>query len=122
MIRPPSTSRLQAAARGRQAEARALDYLTQQGLQLVDRNYSCRWGEIDLIMRHKQTLVFIEVRHRSHNAYGDAAASVSLAKQTRIWRTAEHYLQRCAPLPPCRFDLVAFDGDQISWLQNVMQR
>ena len=122
MLRPPSASRLQAAERGRQAEARALAYLAQQGLQLIERNFSCRWGEIDLIMRQKQTLVFIEVRQRTHSSYGDAAASVSYAKQTRLWRSAEHYLQRYVQWPPCRFDLIAFDGEQISWLQDVIQR
>ena len=122
MLRPPSASRLQAAARGRQAEERALVYLAQQGLQFVERNFTCRWGEIDLIMRHKQTLVFIEVRYRTHHSFGDAAASVSLAKQTRLWRSAEHYLQRFVQLPLCRFDLVAFDGEKLSWLQDVIQR
>ena len=122
MLRPPSASRLQAAERGRHAEVRAQAYLTQQGLQLIERNFSCRWGEIDLIMRQKNIVVFIEVRHRTHSSYGDAAASVSLAKQTRLWRSAEQYLQRYAQCPPCRFDLIAFDGEQISWLQDVIQR
>lgn len=113
---------LGSAARGRLAEDRALDYLLKQGLQLVTRNYACRMGEIDLIMRHNQLLVFVEVRWRSRSKFGGAAASVGPVKQQRLWRAAEHYLLSYARLPVCRFDLIAIDGDSLEWLRDVISR
>jgi putative endonuclease len=110
-------------ALGGAAEDRALAYLLARGLVLVQRNY--RWaggprvsgGEIDLILRDQDgTLVFAEVRARSSPAQGGAAASVGRAKQRHLVRAAQHYLMRLKVLPPCRFDVVAIDGDQIQWL------
>lgn len=112
--------REQAAARGKAAEARALAYLQQQGMQLLERNFSCRCGEIDLIMHEQQTLVFVEVRQRSSAQYGGAAASVTAAKQIRLWRTAEYYLQRYPKPPRCRFDLIAIEGGELNWLRNII--
>jgi putative endonuclease len=109
---------------GDAAEDRALSWLQARGLVLEMRNYrvalgpSARGGEIDLVMRDTDgTLVFVEVRARSGAAHGGAAASVSRAKQQRVVRAAQHYLQRLPALPPCRFDVLALDGDGIEWLQ-----
>ena len=107
---------------GRLAEDRALVYLQQQGLVCVTRNYACRYGEIDLVMKEASLLVFVEVRWRTNPTFGGAAASVSQAKQQRILRTAEHYLMRYRSQPACRFDLVAIDGDSLSWLRGIMSR
>jgi putative endonuclease len=116
--------RKQALQRGSAAEARALDYLQQQGLSLIEQNFSCRWGEIDLIMREVQTLVFVEVRQRSSKLFGGAAASVGAGKQARMWHTAEYYLQSkglaAGRMPPCRFDLIAIDGEQLSWIKDII--
>jgi putative endonuclease len=112
--------RQQAALRGRAAEDRALAYLQQQGMQLVERNFSCRCGEIDLIMREQKTLVFVEVRQRSSAQFGGAAASVTATKQTRLWRTAEYYLQRYPKPPSCRFDLIAIESGELSWIRNII--
>jgi putative endonuclease len=109
---------------GDAAEDRALAWLQARGLKLVQRNYrvalgpSVRGGEIDLVMRDRDgTLVFVEVRRRAGTGHGGAAASVTRAKQKRLIRAAQHYLQRLAVLPPCRFDVLAIDGDGIEWLQ-----
>jgi putative endonuclease len=107
---------------GRLAEERALVYLQQQGLVCVTRNYACRFGEIDLVMQEGPVLVFVEVRWRTNPHFGGAAASVSLAKQQRIWRTAEHYLMRYRSQPACRFDVVAIDGEILSWLRAAISR
>jgi putative endonuclease len=111
-------------ATGASGEARALAYLLQQGLQLVERNYrvargpSRRAGEVDLILRDRDgTLVFVEVRARRGREAGGAAASVSAAKQARLVYAAQHYLARLQRLPPCRFDVVAIDGDELVWLR-----
>ena len=75
---------------GRLIEDRALEMLAAAGLQLLQRNYRCRLGEIDLIMREGRTIVFVEVRHRSCKAFGGAAASVGAGKQRRLRRTRPH--------------------------------
>ncbi len=111
---------------GDRAEARALDLLQRRGLCLVQRNYRvargphARGGEIDLIMRAADgTLVFVEVRSRRSTAHGGAAASVSAAKQRSLVLAAQHYLQRLAVMPPCRFDVVVIDGEQAEWLAGA---
>lgn len=109
-------------AQGNQAEDRALAYLQRQGLDLVVRNYRCRFGEIDLVMRDAALLVFVEVRQRSSARYGGAAASVGSVKQQRLWRTAEHYLLRFRHPPACRFDLVAIDGHTLNWIRGIICR
>jgi putative endonuclease len=117
---------------GAAAEQRALDHLLAQGLRLVARNYradhrSVRGagrgraaGEIDLILRDGPTLVFVEVRARSGASHGGAAASVTAAKRAKLLRAAQFYLQSLpagTPWPPCRFDVVAIDGDALQWLR-----
>ncbi len=105
---------------GHSGEERALAYLQQQGLTLVERNFLCKVGELDLIMRDGASLVFVEVRERNNPRYGGAAASISPAKQRRIVRAAQFYLLRCQPPPPCRIDIVAIDGGRINWLRNAI--
>lgn len=122
MPNSPSTKRPGTSVRGAAAEARALTFLQQQGLTLVEQNFSCRWGEIDLILRDQETLVFVEVRQRSSARFGGAAASVSAGKQAKLWRTAEVYLQRIRRIPVCRFDLIAIDGDQLEWMRHILTR
>jgi putative endonuclease len=118
--RPPGPSR---QAVGEAAEARALALLQARGLVLVTRNYrvargpSARGGEVDLVMRDRDgTLVFVEVRARSSAGAGGAAASVGAAKRGRLVLAARHFLSRLPTLPPCRFDVVAIDGEQVQWL------
>jgi len=111
-------------ALGDAAEGLALRWLQARGLALVERNYRvargprARGGEIDLVMRDADgTLVFIEVRLRAGRAQGGAAASVTGAKQRSIVLAAQHFLMRLPAPPPCRFDVVAVDGDEVVWLK-----
>ena len=101
-------------SRGDAAESAALACLTRGGLKFVEANYRTPGrggGEIDLIMRAPDgTLVFVEVRQRSGNSHGGAAASISGTKQRRIIFAARHYLVRFASPPPCRFDVVLVQG------------
>ncbi|RZV52326.1 MAG: YraN family protein [Pseudomonadales bacterium] len=92
--------------RGQAAEHAACLFLQRQGLQLVCKNYRCRRGEIDLVMRDHELLVFVEVRMRNHSGYGGAAASVTRAKQRRLVCTAAEYLQAHKQQRACRFDVV----------------
>lgn len=111
----PST----AVSVGRDAEARAQRFLEQQGLILIEKNFRCRGGEIDLIMREQKILVFVEVRFRKDQRFGGAAASVGPVKQQRMWRSASIYLMRFLRPPACRFDLVAIEGDDLHWIKNL---
>lgn len=104
---------------GQEAEHLACQHLQAAGLKLVERNFHTRLGEIDLIMRQGDTLVFIEVRSRRSSRYGGAAASVDARKQLRLRRTAEQYLQRLRRVPPCRFDVVTLEGDRIDWITDA---
>jgi putative endonuclease len=111
------------ASTGAQAEDLALRHLQARGLTLVERNYrvargrSRHGGEIDLIVRDRDgTLVFVEVRARSGDHFGGAAASVTASKQRKLVYAAQCYLQTLAVLPPCRFDVVAVQGEQVHWL------
>ena len=86
----------------------------------VARGPRAAGGEIDLVMRDRDgTLVFVEVRLRASPAHGGAAASVGPAKQRSLLLAARHYLLRFATPPPCRFDVVAIDGDRLEWLQGA---
>ena len=102
-----------AGAIGACFEQRALDCLARAGLTLLARNWRSRFGELDLVMREGDTVVFVEVRYRRHAAFGGGAASIGAAKCARLTLAAQGFLQaqpRLASLP-CRFDVVAFDGD-----------
>ncbi|HPM67921.1 MAG TPA: YraN family protein [Piscinibacter sp.] len=120
------TGRQTTKAIGDAGEALALTHLQRAGLVLVERNYRVargprvRGGEVDLILRERDgTLVFVEVRTRSDGGHGGAAASVGSVKQRRIVLAARHYLMRLAAPPPCRFDVVAIDGERIDWLRGA---
>jgi putative endonuclease len=107
-------------ARGRQGEDDALAYLLLQGLVLLQRNYLCKGGELDLIMRDGASVVFVEVRLRSSTTFGGALASITPAKQRRMVVAAQTWLLRQKTVPPCRFDALAIDGGRISWLKNIL--
>ena len=112
-------------ALGAAAEDLALCYLEAQGLTLVTRNFRCRAGELDLIMREGEYLVFVEVRSRRYTRYGTPAESVTCAKRQKLLRAAACYLQRQRLDPPCRFDVVAIlqpGGEpQIEWIRDAFQ-
>ena len=94
--------------RGAWAEDLACRHLLDQGLRLLNRNYRCRHGEIDLVMQEATTIAFVEVRLRSRTNFGSGAESVDARKQARLLSSAEHYLQRHATLlTDCRFDVVS---------------
>lgn len=110
--------------RGAAAEALAAEFLQARGLTIIERNYRCRGGEIDLIARDGETLIFVEVRLRSGAAFGGAAASINAAKRKRLGFAASHYLGRLGREPPCRFDailLATLDPRHIEWLVDIDQ-
>ena len=107
---------------GVQAEQSAAQFLQRHGLKLVEAKFRCRFGEVDLILRDGETLVFAEVRQRSSKDFGGAAASIDKHKQQRLILTAQHYLAALPRVPPCRFDAVLLDGaGNIEWLKNAFE-
>lgn len=105
---------------GDRAEAQAEQWLRGQGLVTLTRNYHCRRGEVDLIMRHDETLVFVEVRLRRHTAFGGALASIDTRKQQRLILAAQHYLQRHPWDGPCRFDVLGLDAQGVAdWIPDA---
>jgi putative endonuclease len=92
---------------GEDAEVACCSYLKSQGLKLVLKNFSCRFGEIDLIMLDKKILVFVEVRFRKNNIFGGGLESVTHAKQEKLRRTAELFLQENNQYKNARFDVVS---------------
>ena len=116
---PPRLSAKQ--AQGRDWEQAALRHLQRHGLALIEANFTCKGGELDLVMRDGDSLVFVEVRQRADGRHGGAAASITPAKIRRLVRAAQVYLQRFPSTPPCRFDVVAIDGDRLEWIRNAIE-
>lgn len=119
----PATRKPATRKKGAEIEQAAEHFLKRQGLKAISRNYTIRGGEIDLIMRHGNVLVFVEVRYRANHIHGSGAESITHHKQQRLLKTAQHYLQKhygAAP-PDCRFDVMSGSGQpvQFEWLQNV---
>lgn len=109
---------------GREGENRVLEYFQEQGLELIDRNYSCRLGELDLIMRDRDSVVIVEVRQRTHRNYGGALASVSPTKQQRIIHATRHLLMTEPALAeaPLRFDVVGVDPQgHTRWIRDAFE-
>jgi putative endonuclease len=108
-------------ALGAVAEARAAEYLQQQGYRLADRNWTCRGGEIDLVcVDGDGTLVFVEVRARADTRHGTPLESVVDRKRRRIIRAAEIYLHvKQAHERACRFDVVAIVGDALEHIEDA---
>jgi putative endonuclease len=105
---------------GSAREEQARRYLESQGLRLLARNYRSRRGEIDLIMRDGDCLVFVEVRYRKSSAYGSAAETVTRTKQQRLIAAAQQYLQQNPSRLDCRFDILGIDaGSRMQWLKNA---
>ncbi len=113
------------AERGRQLEEVARTYLESKGLTLVSQNYSCKLGEIDLVMHDGETLVFVEVRGRSNPRFGSPAETVTGAKQARLIRTAQVFLLAHPKFTewPCRFDVLALATagrePRARWIQDA---
>lgn len=105
---------------GGAAEMLALAHLQHAGLRLVQTNYHCRYGEIDLIMQDGAAMVFVEVRQRSnHHA---AATSIDAPKQRRLCAAAAHYLATLGSAPTCRFDAVLVDdAGCVRWIKGAFE-
>ncbi len=124
MVRADATphARRRAGA-GSRCEDAAAHFLVSKGLTIVARNFRTRRGEIDLIARDGEVLVFVEVRLRSSAAFGGAVASITPAKCARLVAAAGAYLTRLGREPPCRFDAILFEGTDTTrptWVRNIL--
>lgn len=106
---------------GQGAEGSAVEFLESRGLTVLLRNYRGKVGELDIVARDGQTLVVVEVRKRSSNCFGGAAASVDWRKQTKIRRTAALLIQQRRDLAslPIRFDVVAIGPHGLEWIKHA---
>jgi putative endonuclease len=112
--------------KGLRYEELAITHLQQQGLCLLQRNFRCATGEIDLIMQHRHVLVFVEVRFRGNPDYGGAVATITRDKQQKLLRTARFFLlcHKEHQQRDCRFDVVGITpgpsgGSRFDWIQDA---
>ena len=115
----PAGRRSAAQSLGDAGEERAARFLESHGMTIVARNYRTRLGEIDLIARDGDVLVFVEVRLRADDRFGGAAASIGPAKQRRLAAAASAYLSRLGRAPRCRFDVVTLERGEPAWLRGA---
>lgn len=112
---------------GEAFEQRALEHLRSQGLTFIERNWKCRFGEIDLVMQDGATLVFVEVKKRGSSLFGGASASITTAKLSKLTASVEIYISRFNKTPACRIDAVVFDSAAAAglaaptWIKNISQ-
>ena len=109
--------RTAAQVSGGNGEDRAVELLERHGLAIVARNYRTRFGEIDIVARDGDCLVFVEVRVRAGPGFGGAAGSIGRHKQSRIAAAARLYLMQTRSRNPCRFDVVTIEGGEPKWLR-----
>lgn len=102
-------------------EKQAAEFLKGKGLEILEMNFRCRMGEIDLIARDGRYLVFVEVKYRSTRSQGMAVDAVGKEKQRAISKVAAYYLlTHCKSMDvPCRFDVVGIEGEEIRWIPNA---
>lgn len=118
----PANTKALHLQQGEHYEQLAFEYLLAQGLQEVTRNYRCRFGELDLVMRDQDYLVIIEVRYRKSAIFGSAAESITPRKQSRIIAATKCYLAAQPINKPIRFDVIAITGKQhFEWIKNAFQ-
>lgn len=111
---------------GHRKEIEAKHFLCRQGMKCITQNYHCKLGEIDLIMRQGNVIIFVEVKYRRNTVYGSSQEMVSSAKQRKLVKTAWHFLQAHPKLQHCdyRFDIIAIDQtaqEPLTWIHNAFE-
>lgn len=106
---------------GNKYEHIAREYLINQGVEILEYNFSCNKSEIDIIGKFEDTILFIEVKYRSNLSYGLPESSVDIRKQAKIRYGAKVYLSmnNLFDLVPCRFDVVSITGNNIVWIKDA---
>ncbi|MDR0734559.1 MAG: YraN family protein [Elusimicrobiota bacterium] len=105
---------------GNKGEDAACEYLKKQGYKILARNYAAKTGEIDIIARRKNALVFVEVKARADNSYGGGLAAVGAAKQAKITKTAILYIKENKPkFDAVMFDIITLTGGRLEHVKNA---
>lgn len=106
---------------GKEYEDKACAFLEKEGMRIIERNYAVKFGEIDIIAREADELVFVEVKYRKNRNCGGAEYAITKAKQNRIRKTAQCYMisKGCKPSAFCRFDAVLIDGEEIKHIRKA---
>jgi len=104
---------------GQKGEDKAVRYLTKKGYKVLTRNYRCKYGEIDIIAEDNGTLVFIEVKARTSDIFGQGFEAVTKPKQQKLAKTAMHYMSENGEMP-ARFDVISIDRGIISHITNAI--
>ena len=107
--------------KGSEQEQLAAAYLKEQGMKIIERNFRCRQGEVDIIGYHNGYLVFVEVKYRKNKTKGAASAAVDVRKQRQICKVADFYrfIHRISANTAVRYDVIAIQGESIEWIQNA---
>jgi putative endonuclease len=108
---------------GKQFEQIAIDYLQKQGYLILEQNFQCKTGEIDIIAKQNDCLVFVEVKYRTNTSLGLPEEAVDLRKIRKITRTSMYYMliNRIPEFTPCRFDVVSILNNEIKLIQNAFE-
>ncbi len=109
------------AAAGAAAEERAARYLEARGYEVLARNFRCRAGELDIVARDGETVVFVEVRSRAPSGFGSAAETVGWSKRAKLLKAARYFAHVKALDCPMRFDVVAIDGSALDHIEDAFQ-
>ncbi|ADD69173.1 protein of unknown function UPF0102 [Denitrovibrio acetiphilus DSM 12809] len=103
---------------GKKGEKKAACFLEKQGYAIVEMNYRCKFGEIDIIAEKNGVLIFVEVKTRSTDKFGLGYESVTLSKQQKLFKTAQHYMVENGEMP-AQFDVISIDGDTLTHIPNA---
>ena len=106
---------------GSDYEKQAAEYLKEKGFCILEMNYRNRSGEIDIVAKDGEYICFVEVKYRTTSDFGSPLEAVNYKKQQQIRKVALYYLMRqgLSEWTPCRFDVIAFEGDEITYIENA---
>lgn len=109
--------------KGEEYEQKAQQYLKSQGVRIIESNYRNRQGEIDIIGRDGEYLVFFEVKYRRDNEKGNPEEAVTYSKQRKICQVADYYrmFHGIGDFTPVRYDVIAICGNELKWYRNAFE-
>ena len=104
---------------GKDGEERACNYLKSKKYKILEKNYRCLYGEIDIIAKYNNTLVIIEVKYRKSAKFGKGYEAVNYTKQQKIIKTLQYYINEKNVKMPVRFDVISIDDNEITHIENA---
>ena len=104
---------------GKDGEEKACNYLKSKKYKILEKNYRCLYGEIDIIAEYNSTLVIIEVKYRKSAKFGKGYEAVNYTKQQKIIKTLQYYINEKNVKMPVRFDVISIDDNEITHIENA---